>query len=168
MATTLDYSTIETNMKTVLSADSWLGSEDPVRVQVFEDGLRLDVEPDRYATFGHAKFPAVVALARTILGEQVRIDNDTFGEDMNFVPCAAFVIDQQSTILGAVTTVLPIAEQVERVVKAQRSASKNWNGSGHTYPGTVRSGLSIVPNGATWAVIAEILFDMQIFTEIDL
>jgi len=168
MATTIDRSAIESNLNTVLSADSWLGSADPVRVNLFQAGLPPRYDAANASTFGITKFPAVVSFVRDILGDEIRSARSAFGEYINHVPCAVLILDVKATAAAALTAAVDIREQAERVVRKQRTSTKKWNGSGHTDPDSIRAGVSILPHGSSnWCVIAEVLLDLIAFTDME-
>ena len=165
MATTLDYSAIESAMNTVLSADATLDAV----ITTFQAGHSTDVAEDRINMLGFAaaELPACMAFVRTFIGDQVRTDPDSYGETLEHIPCGIFVVDRKSTHAAALASVVAATEMVERIVKKQVKTVLNWGGSGHTEIETVRSGLSAVPDGRQFVVIGEVLFDMMTFTQVE-
>jgi len=165
MATTLDYSAIESAMNTVLSADATLDAV----ITTFQAGHSTDVAEDRINMLGFAaaELPACMAFVRTFIGDQVRVEDDTVSELLNYVPCGVFVIDRKTTHAAALASVVAATEMVERIVKKQVCAAQCWNSAGDTVIESVRSGLSALPDGTQFVVIGEVLFDLMIFTEIE-
>lgn len=165
MATVIDISAIEATVKQAFDDDSAIDA----LVTTFAAGLRSDIpEARRLALgFGPSAMPALLVTEGSPLDKPIRTEGDTFGEDDNRITFVAFIVERKSTEAAAKASVIPIREQVERVVKKQRTATNNWSGLGPTMKESIRNGLSVIEDGDTFVAIAEVEWQILHITDIE-